>query len=280
MDSTAAYHRLATVWLGLCLALMVLAGPAMAERRVELYEPRSRLAEELLPIAEAAMAGEGEASLAPGANALLLVGEAAAVDRARELLARQDRAPRSVVLHYQTKRASELASLGLELRWTVEAGDFRIGNLRVPPGAGSSVTARAEEAMRRLSSSLTGTLRVSEGSRARVETGTSIPFPASDGVGGTTTELATAGTGYEAAARILGDGRVQVDLSAFAGQLAREGRILKLSASAPVVVTPGQTLVVGGLGPQQQESRSMSLRGVRADTVQDDTLLLLRAEIE
>ena len=40
---------------------------------MELYRPKHRLAEELLPLAQTALAGEGNAAVDAGTNSLLLV---------------------------------------------------------------------------------------------------------------------------------------------------------------------------------------------------------------
>src|SRR5262249_42676935 len=63
------------LWLALAL---VLARPAAADSVV--YRPRSRLAEELLPLADAALAGEGRAVVDPGTNSLVLLGPRPALD--------------------------------------------------------------------------------------------------------------------------------------------------------------------------------------------------------
>lgn len=265
----------------LAVAAALASGPpaAGAERRVAVYAPRSCTADELLPLARTAMAGEGEVGLDPHGGSLVLIGDPAAVAQALELLADRDRAPRSVVLRFDTKREAELVERGFEVRWTAVAGDFRVGNLRVGPRSDSSLDVRARELVEQLVDSFSGTLRVTEGQRARIETGTSVPYATTrDGDPGT--EFVTAGTGAEARARILGDGRVQVDLAAFADRFGRRGRVHTTRASSLVVAEPGQTLVVAGLGRESERTREDLGRGASASRLQDETLLLLRVDVE
>jgi len=223
----------------------------------------------------------------------LLVGDSRAVSEALTLLATQDRLLRTVVLRYDTKRVRDLEAQGFVVSWTARSGDLRIGSVRPSPGSGTSVDVRADAAMERLADSFTGTMRVSEGSSTRIETGTSVPFT-TPSRRGPSTQVLTAATGFEARARILGDGRVQVDLAPFAGRLAPltgaqtgeragaqtgEHGVETLSASTQIVVTPGETLVVGGIGGASQQ-RQRSLQGASSESTGDDTVLVLRADVE
>jgi len=260
-----------------------MAAPAVsaeAQRRVEVYPVQYRVADELQPIAQAIVGAEGSATVDPGTNSLVLVGDAGAVAEALAVLARQDRRPRTIVLRYDTKRIAELAALGFDVRWTAEAGNFRIGNVRRPPGSGSSVDVRARESMKGLTDSFSGTMRVTEGATTRIETGTIVPYT-TVGRRGPNTEFVDATTGFEASARILGDGRVEVDLAAFAGRpVGRSGRIERTDASTRVLLTPGETAVIGRLDQAREGQGAETLGGSRRASGSDETVLLLRAEIE
>jgi type II secretory pathway component HofQ len=124
-------------------------------------------------------------------------------------------------------------------------------------------------------------MRVTEGARTRIETGTTVPYATTSTPGRRPgTELVTAATGFEASARILDDGRVQVDLAAFAGRLRRGGAIETTNAHTPVIVTPGETVAVAGLDRSGQASHESTLQGARSAARRDDTVLLLRADLE
>lgn len=285
--------------------MLVLSGSALAliptdtraQRRVDVYKAKFRVAEELLPAVQAVMTDRGSADLDRGTNSLVLIGEPRAIAEALELLTILDRKLQTVVLRYETKGRRELEMRGFDVRWTTRAGDFRIGNLvwpgrasaaRAPTSSSSDASAalRAEDAIQEFTDTFTGTLRMTEGSRSRIETGTSVPFRTT-GPRGSNTEFVDATTGFDASARILGDGRVQVDLQSFANRLAvqagrrgRDARIETANAATLVTLSPGETLVVGGLDQSRVESHQSALGGSSFTTTQDDTILLLRAHIE
>ncbi len=238
-----------------------------------------RTAEELLPIVQTVLAGSGSAAVDRGTNALVLIGDPAAVGEALALLGAQDRRLRTVVLRYDTKRVRDLETQGFEVRWTAEAGDFRIGNVRRPPGSGSSVAVGAESVERHGEESFSGLVRVMEGETGRIETGQTVPFTTRDRWG-SSTQFVTAATGFEARARILGDGRVQVDLAPFAGRFGRGGTIETSGASTVVTVTPGETVVVGGLSRAGDGSETTLASGARSTRSQDENVLMLRADVE
>lgn len=261
------------------LTLSLFTHPAAAQRSVEVYKVKYRVADELLPIVQAVMAPEGTATLDRATNSLVLVGDPATVSDALGLLALQDRKLRTVVLRFDTRRVRDLEAQGFGVRWTAEAGDFRIGNVRRPPGSGSSVDVRAGASMQQLVDSFSGTVRVTEGSTARIEAGTSIPY-STVGPSGTNTEFVNAATGFEASPRILADGRVQVDLASFAGRPLRGGSIESTSSSTLVIAKPGETLAVGGIDRSGDAQGREVLSGTRAASGRDDTVLLLRVDVE
>ena len=125
-------HVLPRLVLLVCSALW-LALPAAAQV-VRVYEVRHRTAEELLPIAETAMSGEGRAVADRRTNALVLSGTRQAVEGALSLLSSLDVRMRSVVLRYESRSAQELASRGARVRWSAGAGGVRIGNVAWPSG--------------------------------------------------------------------------------------------------------------------------------------------------
>jgi type II secretory pathway component GspD/PulD (secretin) len=262
---------------GLVLALM--PSPASAQRRVEVYKVQYRTAEELLPIVQTLLAGNGSAAVDRGTNSLVLIGDPAAVGDALDLLGLQDRKLRTVVLHYDTKRVRDLEAQGFDVRWNVEAGDFRIGNVRRPPGSGSSVAVRADASDRQADERFSGLVRVMEGETGRIETGETAPFTSRDRFGANT-QFVTASTGFEARPRILGDGRVQVDLAPFTGRFGRGGRIESSGASTVVTVAPGETVAVGGLDRARDGSRTELLSGAQEARTRDDSVLLLRVDVE
>jgi type II secretory pathway component HofQ len=265
-----------TGWL--VLALTLLASAAQAERAVQLYRPQSRVAAELVAAAEAALGDEGSATLDPGTNALVLIGEREAVDATLALLAELDRPLRTVVLHYESERLEDLEARGVRIAWSVSAGSFRIGNVIAKPGV-DRLAVRPLGVRSVRSGRLAGVLRVEDGRSGRIETGTSLPVVHDVSPWESHVDTLSASSGFEATPRIQGDGRVRVGLRPFEGSLGRGGAIHSSGAVTEVTVEPGDTVAIGGLGRSQQQ-RARSLGGAAKEERYEDWLLLLRVEVE
>lgn len=265
--------------LGVSLALALLPAAARAQRRVEIYEAKHRTAEELVSLAQAVMAESGGVEVDARTNALVLIGDAEAVEEALAVLSSQDRALRTVILRYDTRRVRELAAQGFQLRWTASTGELRLGDVRLAPDPGSAIRANATASTQRLVETFSGVLRVGEGEATRIETGTIVPF-ATRGPSGSSTEFVNATTGFDAKPRILADGRVQVDLAAFARELRPDLAIDSMAASTLVTLKPGALVVVGSTGRAGTGSRADRFEGARAERRGDETVLLLRVDLE
>lgn len=262
---------------GLALAL-ALAGAAWAERSVHVYRPQSRSAAELVAPAQAALGDQGSAALDAGTNALVLIGEPRAVDAALGLLAELDRPSQTVVLHYESQRLDDLEARGVRVAWSVGAGSVRIGNVLAPPGV-DLIAIRPFALRAERSSRLAGVLRVQDGQSGRIETGTAVPIvqrvsPFESQVG-----YLSAASGFEATARVQGDGRVRVALQPFEGAIGRGGTIHASGAATEVTVKPGETVAIGGM-TQPSEQRTRGLDGASSEQRYEDWVLLLRAEVE
>jgi len=252
---------------------------------MELYRPKHRLAEELLPLAQTALAGQGNAAVDAGTNSLLLVGDGPALRRALELLAQQDRALRNVVLHYESRTANELDAAGIRVAWGTATGSFRIGNARVPEG-GAHLFVEPELSQLRGSGTFGGTLRVLEGQSGQIATGVDVPVTTlrSSRFGvEERTSFASADSGFWVTPRVLGDGSVRLDFAPFDARIAgqmRAGLVVEHSgAETTITAKPGDTVALAGL------STAVSVRGADAAGAQRSSLsgeriMLLRVELE
>jgi hypothetical protein len=263
------------VWL----AFSLLPAAAVAQRRVEIYQARNRTAEELVSIAQAVMAESGGVEVDARTNSLVLIGDAGAVSEALTVLSSQDRALRTVLLRYDTRRIRELAAQGFQLRWTASTGELRLGDVRLASESGSEIRAKATGSMQRLVETFSGVLRVEEGAATRIETGTIVPYP-TRGPAGTSTEFVNATTGFDAKPRILADGRVQVDLATFARELRPDLSIDSMGASTLVTLKPGALVAVGSTSRAGIESHAKTFEGERSERRGDETVLLLRVDLE
>ena len=260
------------------LALAIGASAAQAERAVHVYRPQSRSAAELVAPAAAALGDEGSATLDPGTNALVLIGEPRALEAALALLAELDRPLPTFVLHYESERLEELEARGVRIAWSVSAGSVRIGNVFAPPGV-DLLAIRPFDLRAKRSSRLAGMLRVQDGQTGRIETGTAVPVVHETSPWESRVGFVNVSSGFEARPQLLGDGRVRVALQPFEGALEPGGTIRSSGAATEVVVTPGETVAIGGL-TQPQEQRTRGLGGAASEKRYEDWLLLLRAELE
>lgn len=272
--------------LALCAGVALwLALPAAAQV-MQVYEVRYRTAEELLPLAETAMAGEGRAMADRRTNAIVLSGPRQAVEGAVALLRSLDVRARTVVLRYESRGARELVSQGARVRWSVGSGAVRIGNV-IWAGDGTRVAVRVNEGDLRRSSTLAGTLRIMDGQSGRIATGTSLPVatrrvqPGPAGPMRTeSTHYVSADSGFEARPRVLGDGRIELALRPFDASVGRDGSVARSGADTVLVLEPGRTVALGGILRDSRTQGSGALSGGDSAAEKDESLLLVTAEIE
>ena len=265
-------QRLRTV--AAVLAALWLLGPAVAAGAASrVYKAQHRTAEELLPLAQAAVGGEGHVVIDPNTNSLVILGSERAIAEALALLAQQDQRLRSVVIQYREESVAELEAAGVDVRWSAGSGPVRIGNVASPEPAEPGLDVRAASGARDERGHRGGTLRVLEGQTGRIETGTRIPYP-SGGWRNPTTTFVDAASGFEVRPRILGDGRVRLELRPYGAQPAADGTIAVQGAETVVVVRPGETVVVGGI-QQAVDMRMQGSRGVANRRGTDRRVLLV-----
>jgi len=270
-------------WTPLRFAALVLVlvplATAAAAPQAEVYRAQHRTAEELLPYAEAALGDEGRAVVDPHSNALVLLSERPELLRsALALLAAQDRALRTVVLEYASRRASELEAAGLRVDWSVASGALRIGNLAMV-GAGSALRVAPHAEASRTGATLGGSVRILEGYAGRIATGASTPLTSLH-PGGAVTTYVPADSGLEARARVLGDGRVHLELRPFEARLQADGRIETSEAATTLVVEPGRTVVIGGSQGSETAAGHAALSQSRREQARDERLLTITVRVE
>jgi hypothetical protein len=265
------------IWIGLALLWLAAPATASADRTVHLYEVQHRLAEELLPVARAGLAERGRASLDARTNALLLVGDAAAVADAVALLRDRDRPPRTVLLHHRMERTADLLDRGARIAWSVGGGPVRIGNVRWPPGAPAQIAVGLHDAGTRRESEFRGSLRLLEGSTGILFVGSEVPVAVGDRRRPAVAMVA-APSGFRATPRILGDGRVQVDLAPIHSEVDARGRVAFDTVETTVIAQPGETVAIAGIAANEATQGSGS--GLRHTDALDTRLLLLSVEVE
>ena len=262
-----------TAIFGSAVLAITLAGSAVGQT-VRVYAVQHRTADELAPLVETALAGEGRVAADRRTNALVLSGSPRAVATALELLAALDVRARTVVLRYESRRSGELASAGANVRWRAGAGSFRVGDVR---WAGEAA---------RDASTLAGELRILEGQSGRIASGSSLPVTARrirHGRYGAVVEESTryvaAESGFEASPRVLRDGRVELALRPFDASPRPDGAIARASADTVLVLEPGATVALGGI-TRERSAHSGGPGAADASTAGEESLLLVTVALE
>ena len=283
LRTAARLHRhLLVSILALHLAVPAAAAAGAATR---VYAAQGRPAEELVPLAETALGTAGRAVVDRATNSVVLIGDEGAVAEAYALLERQDRRLRSVVLRYESRSLAELEAAGIDVDWSVDAGGVRVGNV-VRPRGGSGARILGGASRRERGQELAGVLRIAEGESGRLLTGSAVPVTRRTvqrgRLGPTVTESTqwvNADSGFDASVRILGDGRVRVELQPFEADV-RDGRIRSAEAATTLVISPGETVALGAID-RASTSRGIDLpSGAHAARARGERVLLLGAEVE
>jgi hypothetical protein len=257
---------------------VALGAPAQALAASDVYRPKHRLAEELVPLAEVAMAGRGSVAVDRMSNSIVLVGDAQAVADARALLERQDVALPSIVLHYAERRSADLEAEGFQVRWSLGSGGLRVGNVVRPDGE-EGVAVRPIGRDEVVAGERRGTLRLLPGKTGQIGGGVQVPVTLGR-PGYESTTYVDAQSGFRVTPRVLGDGRVRLELEPFGGRLRPDGSIETLSASTVVDVAPGETVVVGGLARESDRVRRDVGSGAVRGRGRDERVLLVRIEVD
>jgi hypothetical protein len=252
---------------------------------MRVYEVRHRSAEELVPVAETALHGEGRAIADRRTNKIILTGPRQAVDEALALLGSLDVRPRMVHLSYESRGTRTLAAQGARVVWSVGSGGLRIGNV-IWPGDGGVAVAVQDERSRR-ESRLAGELSIMDGQSGRIATGSAVPIASRrvhPGPAGPllteSTHYVAADSGFEARPRVLSDGRIELTLRPFESSLRADGSMDRSGADTVLLLEAGRTLAVGGLLRDARSDGSGTLSGRDSSAHSDESLLLVHAEIE
>jgi Flp pilus assembly secretin CpaC len=282
----------------LAFAAIWLAAPAAAQV-VRVYEVRHRIAEELAPLVETALSGEGRVAADRRTNALVLSGSSRAVASALELLAALDVRARTVRLRYEARRSGELASAGANVRWRAGAGGLRIGDVlwrspqvdphdaaQMGPRGAAAVAIGVEGGAAHRISTLSGELRILDGQSGRIASGGSAPVTTRriergrhGAVIEESTQYESAESGFEASPRVLRDGRVELALRPFHASLRPDGAIERASAETRLVLTPGATVALGGIA-REESARHGALTAGGASGAAEESVLLITVDVE
>jgi hypothetical protein len=120
---------------------------------------------------------------------------------------------------------------------------------------------------------------VLDGETARIGTGTAQPLVVRDRFGTGVVSYATAERGFLARPRVLGDGRVRVEIAPEDAAVDEGGRVAFTAASTVVEVRPGETVALGGIGGRLDD-RAAGTSGLARERAREESVLLLTVDVE
>jgi hypothetical protein len=249
------------------LLVLLVALPALAD--MEVYQPRHRTGEDLVALV-------GSVAVDGNTGALVMIGSAAAIAQARQLLALQDRPLRTVFVEHETRTVRELEASGHRITWSAGGDSLRVGNVETSESGASLVIGGRSGAG---TGAHAGALRVLEGEWGRIAQGSEVLLPIGSHRHPDAVRVA-ADSGLEVRPRILGDGRVRLDLRPFQARLEPGGAVARRSAATTVVVVPGRATVVGGIGRSGASSTTTLGGGAATGRGRSDSVLVVRVTVD
>ena len=264
-------------WVGTLLAIALLvAAPVVGrggsdEPASRVFTPSHRSAASLQRVAEAVLGEEG--TIALDGDALVLVGPAAAVERALSALEARDRPQPTVLLQAEVDRQGRLRSAGYRIRSADGEGPIAIGSIVEREGP-----TRTRSAARTYSSAP----RSGRAIALRVRSGETARFQLEDLVTNTAyvrwwveTTSVSARSGLEVTPLVWGEDRVTVALRWSEADLEAVGRSQHRGIETQLEIRSGDRVVVAALA-----ERGDRIRPTRTGaSPQADALLLLRVEV-
>jgi hypothetical protein len=259
-------------------ALIWLALPAAAGS-LEIYVPRSRPAEELAPLVQAVLAGQGSAVADPHSGKLILSGEPEAIAQALAALRELDQAVRQYRVDSETSTRKALEGASARVDGWIDAGDVRIGRVVGPEG----VRLHAGVGSGGSSERLAATVVVMEGRTAEIWTGSDVPIttrtveragPYSRVT--ESTELVRVRSGFRVRPRGVGSEQIEVEITPIVEELGRGGSIRETGASTQIRVRPGESVAIGGVTREETSAEADAFRGAERSAGSSDSLLVVR----
>jgi hypothetical protein len=252
---------------------------------VELYKARFRPAAELADLVGPLLEPEGVAVADESGGFVLLRGSPEAVAQALDTLARVDVAPRQYRIHSELVSRSVLQARGVQAGGWVQVGDLRIGRtLSGPERIEISAHQLRADSGRQFQASVVAL----ENTPAEIWTGNLFPFSVSHVEidsshrprGGVliheTTGFVPVRQGLRVRARQSG-AAIELDLVPVMEDGHPASGIRELGAATRVRVAPGEALVIGALGRDDDLRTSDPLANAVEDSMSED-LLIVRVE--
>lgn len=261
------------------LALILGLALAASASSFEIYVPRSRPAEELVPLVQGILAGHGSAVADPHSGRIVLSGEPEAIAQALAALRSLDAPVRQYRVESEASTRAALEGAGASVGGWIEAGDVRIGRVSGPEGIDVRASAGGAASHERLGAMVT----VMEGRTAEIWTGADVPV-ASRTVERAgpyarvreTTELVPVRSGFRVRPRGAGPDAIEVEITPIVEELARGGSIRSTGVATQIRVNPGEAVAIGGVSRGASGSGVDAFSGAGRGSAASDSVFLIR----
>lgn len=261
--------RLLPAILALSCSLALQAAP-----RTEILPLHYRTADELLPLVQSLLGGEGRVS-AYG-NQLIVNAEAAKIAELQDLLQQLDTPPRRLLISVDSQQDSSTSQSGYRVDGSIDAG-----NVEIIGGRGEQHGSDQLRIIRRRSNGSSGSLQqvqATEGYPALIQVGQSVPLTTygrdAYGYPRESTEYRDVNRGFEVVASVQGD-RVQLSIRSQQDRLGDHyGTIETQSTDTRVSGRLGEWISLGGINESSREQRSGLLSRQAGSSLQNQSLRL------
>lgn len=240
-----------------CLLVLSLGLSLPLQAATELIQLNYRMADEVLPLVQTALDGQGKAS-AYG-NQLLINAEPDKIAEIRDLLGQLDRAPRRLLISVDTSESSLDDGTGYRVDGSISAGD-----VEVIAGRGEIQGRDQVRIIRRSTDSRSGgtqQVQATEGYPALIQVGQSVPLTSTSvgpyGQVYQNTQYHNVNQGFYVTATLAGD-RVNLSISTSNDRVNQyqPGVIDTQSTDTRVSGRLGEWIPLGGVSEQSQRNDS------------------------
>lgn len=244
-----------------CLLALTLGLSLPLQAATELIQLNYRTAEDVLPVVQAALDGQGKAS--PYGNQLVINAAPEKIQEVRDLLQQLDTAPRRLLISVDTSEASFQDRDGYRVDGSASAGDAE-----VIAGRGEVQGRDQVRIIRRSTSSNSGgtqQVQATEGYPALIQVGQSVPLTTTSvgpyGQVYQNTQYRNVNQGFYVTANITGD-RVHVSISSNNDRVNQyqPGVIDTQSTDTRVSGRLGEWIPLGGVSGENRSQDSAFLR--------------------
>jgi len=225
--------------------------PADAGSVVEVFEIHYSSAKEMEGAVRVLLSPKGRLSVDEKSSYIIVNDENENVEEIRALIARLDKAPKSMLVQVEFVEESHVKSLGADIKWRLDGTGWMIGSF---PGQGSGLAASAGAGLSGTKGTKKQFLRLLENRQGRIFVGSSVPhtdyfirYGQGHGYITSNTVFKNAGTSFNVSAKTAPDNKIMISLEPEVSSYERGTNVFQVkNASVSALVDDPGTLVIGG----------------------------------